>query len=242
MDCRTSLVLALGLAVGLAGCATAPDMKSKTEVAFADFNVREAASNRALSPKAREAVYDKARAAYQHALELDPSCRDAYAGLGRLQAAAGNEDRAAEVYRKALKKFPRDAGLWYDLGQCQCRRKDWPAALDSLQKAHLIDPDNRGYTRALGLTLAVAGRPKESVALLGPVMGQAEANYAVARMLHDAGKDDLGRPYLQAALQLNPNLGGSHELCAQTERGAAPAAGRPVVNIGFAGGDGEARQ
>jgi tetratricopeptide (TPR) repeat protein len=226
------VALALGLAAACAGCVSSPALKCKTEVAFADFKVREAASSHDLSPPQKEALYEQARVAYHRALKLDPGCREALVGLARLYGATGNDAKAAEAYRAVLKKFPRDAGLWYDLAQYQCRRQDWPAALDCLQRAHGLEPDNRTYSRALGLTLAVAGHPRDGVTTLGEVMGKAEANFVVARLLQRSGKDDQCRPFLEEALRLKPDLGGAREMYAQLGGGPEPA-GQPVVTIGF---------
>jgi tetratricopeptide (TPR) repeat protein len=222
-------VLALGL-VSLAGCATTgPDLKCKTEVAFGNFKVREAAATPDLTPPQKEQLYEQARRAYQHALELDPNCRDAYAGLARLYTARGQEDKALEIYHKGLKRCPQDAGLWFDMGMCQCRRKDWNAALDCLYKAHELDSENPICTRTLGLTLARAGRDREAVTMLTHAMSPAEANYTVARMLHHLHKDDQARTYLQEALRLKPDLAGANALYVQLGGGPQPAT--PTVNL-----------
>jgi tetratricopeptide (TPR) repeat protein len=232
MDRRIVVVLALGLATGWTGCTTGPDLKSKTEVAFGDFKVREASVTPELTPPQKEQLFEQARLAYQHALKLDPGSRDAYAGLARLYSARGQDDKAVEIYHKGLKKFPQDAGLWFDLGMCQGRRKDWNAALECLHKAHELDPENPTCTRTYGLTLARAGQDREALTMLSQAMGPAEANYTVARMLHHVHKDEQARPYLQAALRLKPDLAGAVTLSVQlglSERPATP----PRVNLSY---------
>jgi tetratricopeptide (TPR) repeat protein len=233
MDCRKSLLLALSLALGGAGCVSSPNLKARTEVAFADFKVRDATSRPELAPGQKEATYDQARVAYQRALEVDPNCKEAYAGLARLYATVGRDDKAVDTFRKVLKKYPREAPLWLDLGMCYSRKKDWPAAVDCLSKAHELDPDKRVYTWALGVTLARVGKCQQSVACLAQAMPQAEAEYNEARILLRLGQDELGRQYLNLALQTNPALVGARDLLAQLE-GRGSERGQPVVNVSFA--------
>jgi tetratricopeptide (TPR) repeat protein len=231
MDCRKSVLLALSLAAGCAGCVS-QNLKARTEVAFADFRVRDAASRGELSQAQKEAVYDGARVAYQRALALDPECKEAYAGLANLYATIGRDDKAIDLYRKVLKRYPRESQLWLGQGMCHCRKKQWQAGLECLAKAHELDPDNRVYTRTLGLTLARTGRYPESVACLAQAMPQAEAEYTVARMLHHLGQDELSLQYVQKALQANPDLPGARDLIARLD-GSGPGRGHPVVNVSF---------
>jgi tetratricopeptide (TPR) repeat protein len=232
MDCRKSLWLALSLALAGGGCTSGPDLKARTEVAFADFRVRDAASRSDILPAQKEAELDRARIAYKHALEIDPDCKEAYAGLGNMYAALGNTDRAVQIYTQALQKYPRDAFLWFNLGMCQCRKKDLDAGLASLKKAQGLDPDNRVFVRTLGLALARAGRCQESEACLKQVMSPAEAQYTVARMLHHVGQDEQSRQYCQRALQANPDLAGARQLYAVLQGEPQPSGGR-VVSLGF---------
>lgn len=225
MSQRLGLLLALIL--GSAGCAaTTPDLRSRTEVAFANFKVGEASSQKDLTPAQKEQLYEQARIAYQRALELDPKYAEAYIGLGRLYLLLDQEDKTLAAYQRGLKQCPQEPRLWYELGQAQCRRKDWNAALDSFRKAHDLDPDNPVYLRALGQTLAVAGQPQEALSVLTQVMRPEEAHYTIARLLRAAGQYDLSRQYLEAALRLNPDLPGARQDYARWTATSAPGTDR----------------
>ena len=58
---------------------------------------------------------EAARAAYQHALELDPNLADAYVNLGRLAHEAGDAATAAHCYHLALARDEHDPVTHYNL-------------------------------------------------------------------------------------------------------------------------------
>jgi len=260
MECRKSLVLALALAASCVGCVTSQTRKTapppgpspteaaarkdtadgkkqraSTEVAFGTYKVREATNPQAnppLTPQQKEQMLEQARVSFERARQIDPNYLPAYSALANLLVVQGEYDRAVAEYQKGLKRNAKEASLWLELGMCHCRRKDWPQAIQCLQQAHDLDPGNRTYSKALGLTLAAAGRGKEALPLLTPVLGPAEAQCAVARMCHRLGQDEQCRQHLQLALELDPSSAGARELLARLD-GPAPRLGQPVVNIGF---------
>jgi tetratricopeptide (TPR) repeat protein len=251
MDCRRKLWLGLAL-LGGAGCShTAdktpqqmaglppPDAVIKKEeplpaktpkavscVAAGDFYVGEAAQRDA-EPVKQEQLRDQARKAYQQALALDPKHLPAYRGLANLYVMMGMPDKAVEVLGKAVKKFPKDASVWYDMGMVQGRRKDWPRALEALARATELDPDNRPYASTFGFTLARAGRYDEAVACFTKLYGEARAYYNVARMLEHLKQPELCRRYALRALELGPTLTAAAELLARLDGPPRPAPGRP---------------
>jgi tetratricopeptide (TPR) repeat protein len=60
--------------------------------------------------------WPEAVAAYQKAIELDPSLQAAYANLGVAYYQLGEFDRAASQYKKALELDPEDIEVSYNLG------------------------------------------------------------------------------------------------------------------------------
>jgi tetratricopeptide (TPR) repeat protein len=249
MDCRRTLVLAVGLAGGCLGCvgpgrnalpgavevSTSKKPHASTEVAYGTFRVREAADPH-LTRAQKEDLWEQARHAFQNALKLDPDCSAAWDGLGNLYTTMADYDRAVKAFQQGLAKHPKEAALWFDLGVCQCRRKDWPAALDCLQKAHGLDLENRFYTKTLGLALPFGGRYGEGLACLKLVMPEAEAHYNLAGILHHLGREEQSKEQLQIALRLAPNLAGARDMYTRLEAGDDGGI-RPVVNLGFLTGD-----
>jgi Tfp pilus assembly protein PilF len=261
--CR-SLVLTVGLAACGAGCvstpvhnATPPErvtaadvaahkdtaegkrQRASTEVAFGTFKVREATNpkpNPPLMPAQKEQMLEQARVSFERAQKLDPSYLPAYGALGNLYSIEGDYARAVAEYQKGLTRDAKDASLWLDLGICHCRQKSWPQAVVCLQKAHELDPANRAYTKALGLTLAAASHGPEAVPLLTQILGPAEAQCAVARMCHRLGQDDQCRQHLQLALQLDPSLAGARDLQARLDHPPGRTAA-PSATLGFEAAD-----
>src|SRR5438128_6113713 len=227
MDCRQSLVVALGVALGSMGCVGTPvrpplppapadamppavtkkdgdgpkrTPKPGTLVAWAECREADAAKVEN-DAAAQNRLRDAARKHYQEALQIDANYLPAWIGLARVHRDLGDYDRALDTYRKGLEKYPREVGLWVDLGMCQARNKDFDGAIRSLQTAVELDPENRQAMQTLGFCLARSGRFEQSLAYLTKTMGQANAHLHVARMVQ----------HLQEKGSLQPQA--AHDLC-----------------------------
>lgn len=242
MDCRKSLVVALGL-LGAAGCVTTstthnapapvvaqkakdppqhPPRKAETCVALADYFAGQAATKPAGSAE-QEHLYDQARREYQQAVDVDPNYLPTYHALGRLYTATGDHDRAVATYRKGLDKRPKDAPLWFDLGMCYARSREWDRAIAALRQAADLDAENKQYQKTLGYCLARAGRLDDALNVFRQSGGEARAHYELARMLHyPMNRDAEARQHLQAALRSDPTLVPAQQMLAQLD-GPAPA-------------------
>jgi tetratricopeptide (TPR) repeat protein len=255
MDCRKGLLL-VGLLVPLSGCtlqkaeavrkdgetpaAEQPIKKPETYVAFADY--RAAAAFAAETPPEAQPVYrEEARLGYLKALEINPKHVPAHLSLARLQQANNDMAAAVETYKKALAVTTKDATIWYELGMCQARQKQFDEAADSLQKACELRPDDKKCRETMGYTLARAGRWAEALTTLTGVVGEARAQFALARMLQHTGRTEEARQYVAAALSREPELPGARELLASLT--SQPAAGAPpALVIGNAQGMPAARE
>ncbi|HEX5273317.1 MAG TPA: tetratricopeptide repeat protein [Gemmataceae bacterium] len=243
MDCRKTLVLALGLS-GVAGCVPDnsvrpppgappalvekakdpprhPPKHPETLIALGNFYATSAESAPQGSAQ-QERLFDQARKQYEQALEIDANCLAAFEALGKLHVKMGDPDGAVTWYRKGLEKQPKEASLWLDLGMCHARRKDWPPAIDALRRAADLDPENRQNWNMLGSCLVRAGHPDEAFAAFRKGGGEARAHYHMAFMLHHMKQDDEARSHLQAALQADPRFEAAERLLAQLD-GRAPA-------------------
>jgi tetratricopeptide (TPR) repeat protein len=205
---------------------------SSTCVAFADFRVK-AALDPKRSPGEKEQMRDEARRAYQQALKIEPSCLAAYSGLARLYQAMGDRERAIQTYQKGLQALPQAASLRFDLGLCQARQKDWQPALQNLQAAVNLDPENTAYVKTLAFCLGQVGRYNESLVMFRKVVGEPEAHYNVARMLHYVHEDTLSKHHLTLALEANPNLAGANELMADLNNVSADGGQGAVATVSF---------
>jgi tetratricopeptide (TPR) repeat protein len=207
------------------------DAKPSTEVAFGRMKELEADSDLAKkNPEAQARLRQDSRQAYLKALQLDPNNLEAYRGLGRLYTKMGDCDRAQENYRKAMTKYPKDATLWYDLGLCYHRKREFPDSARCFSKALEIDPDNVEYLKKLGFTYAWMGQYDHGLALLTRSQGAALGHYNLARVLIQKDQKELARRHLNAALRENGQLQDARDLLASLDTPITSGLGRPFLN------------
>jgi tetratricopeptide (TPR) repeat protein len=232
MDCRKSLVLALGLFASSLGCNLLPQSPSgptttaensadkekpkrqpKPDTCVKLAVMREqTAEDPKLAPAERDKARDDARIEYQQALSIDPGYLPALQGLARLFDAMKDHEKAVATYQKALQLYPKDAAIWYELGMSHARQKEWDPAIQSLRTALDLEPDNQQCTTTLGFTMARAGQYEESYEFFRRQLGEARAHYNLARMLHHLQQDELSRQQAQLALQADSQLTVAREL------------------------------
>jgi tetratricopeptide (TPR) repeat protein len=203
--------------------------RAATCVAFGEFQSREALAPEK-TPAQKEQLQDQARKAYQQAINVDPNHLPAYRGLARLYEQMNDPTHAVATYQKALKVAPKDASLWYDLGMCQGRQKEWEPAIESLTKAVEFDSENRLYVNTLGFSLARAGRYQDSLACFVRVNSEAQAHFKLAQMLQHVKQPELCKYHLQMAVKKDPSLGPAQQMLAQME-GRAVASVQPVTYV-----------
>jgi tetratricopeptide (TPR) repeat protein len=234
MDCRHTFLLGLALTTGVAGCLPQsmmvpdePEKKKEVEVvkhppknastcvAMGNQQADQAEMEPAGSAAA-EGYSERARLAYQQAIQIDPKHIPAYHALARLYLALGDVDQATRTYTEALKLCPKDSSLWFELGwKCYARARNFDRALDALHRACELEPNNRFYAEISGQCLAAAGRYDEAVRVLNKYMGEAKAHYDVARMAEHNHQDGIARQHLQAALNAEPTNPGALEMLAR---------------------------
>jgi tetratricopeptide (TPR) repeat protein len=238
MDCRKTLVLALGLSAA-AGCVPQnsvqpppaappaavekakdppkhPPKHAETCVALGNYFATGADSAPQGSAQ-QERLFEQARKEYEQALQIDPNYLGAFQALGKLHVKMGDLEGAVKWYGKGLEKQPKEAGLWLDLGMCHARRKEWQPAIDALRRATDLDPDNKQHWNLLGSCLVWAGHPDEAFAAFRKGGSEARAHYHMAFMLYQTHHDDDARKHLQATLQAEPQFEAARRLLAQLD-------------------------
>lgn len=109
---------------------------------------------------------EKAVAAYQTALELNPMYMPGYVNLADFYRAQGNEQQVEFILRQALKQVPKNAVAHHVLGLSLVRQQRLPDALQELQKAALLDPQNARYTYIYAVALHAAGKQEQAIGIL----------------------------------------------------------------------------
>jgi Flp pilus assembly protein TadD len=230
MHCR-SLILALVLLAGAAGCTTTlqtaestsstklPDeLKHTPETILKYGDYLAGAGFAAKSAPAQQRQYrEDAKLCYLKAIEVDAKYLPAYLALARLEQACGDYAGAVAVFDRALQLDAHNAGAWFERGICLCRTKNFPAAVDDLRKACELEPANKQYNTTLGFTLARAGRYDESFTLLARDSSEAKAHSDLARMLFHLNQPELARQQALLAVNKDPSQEAARALLASLD-------------------------
>jgi tetratricopeptide (TPR) repeat protein len=105
----------------------------------------------------------EARAAYHHALDVDPALTPARINLGRLLHAEGNLKGAESHYREVLRHEPRCGLAWYNLGVTLEDLGRADEALPCYEHAVTTEPDLADAHYNLALLYEKAGRRRDAV-------------------------------------------------------------------------------
>jgi tetratricopeptide (TPR) repeat protein/nitrate/TMAO reductase-like tetraheme cytochrome c subunit len=99
---------------------------------------------------------------YRAAFALDPDWVPAYVNLADLLRQERRDDEGAQVLRTGLAHVPDAASLHHALGLLEVRRKNLPAALESLRRAAELAPDDARFAYVWAVALEQAGRRPEA--------------------------------------------------------------------------------
>jgi tetratricopeptide (TPR) repeat protein len=158
---------------------------------------------------------DQALAAVQAEADKAPNRTDLRVLLGNVATRSGKYDIAVAEFQKALagvdKNSAAGSDLYWRIGETYRRKGDFGAAVNYVQKAREIRPDNSGVVTTLALSLDSAGRKQEArqayEALLKIEPTNAVALNNLAFILAEGGADlDQALTMAQRAKQLLPNL------------------------------------
>jgi tetratricopeptide (TPR) repeat protein len=105
----------------------------------------------------------EARAAYHHALDLDPGHTTARLNLGRMLHADGNLAGAESHYREALHHDPTSGLAWYNLGVLLEDRAEPGEALRCYERAVQVEPELADAHYNLALLYERNGRQRDAL-------------------------------------------------------------------------------
>ena len=109
---------------------------------------------------------DEAAKLYDAYLEAHPDDASAHFGAGRNLLDKGDGKGAIRHFTRASELDPDNAEPIKELAGAAQRRGDWPRALDLLDRATVLDPNDFSMRYHRGLVLAHLGRKKEAKAEL----------------------------------------------------------------------------
>lgn len=165
----------------------------------------------------------------------------------------GDVGAAEALFKRALKKAPRDGRALLMLGNLAVGRGDPRAALDFLRKATAVDPANAAAWVNLGSTQRHLGRPDEAATCyrraLALVPGLAVAHSSLGSVLKETGRLDQAEHHCQEAVRLEPGNADGHlnlgavrkergdlagaEACYREALRLNPELGQAHVNLGL---------
>lgn len=75
----------------------------------------------------------------------------------------GRLQEAEPLYREILKTYPNEALIWHNMGDLEYRKRNYKEAVECLQRAFLLHPDNPNTLNTLAIALFYAGRIDEAL-------------------------------------------------------------------------------
>ena len=158
----------------------------------------------------RAATLERAQAAVDAALKLDPGLADAWASAGAIARAGGHLDRAEEMFRRAIDLNPNHAivRMWYGGLLMDTARFD--ESVVELEQAARLDPLSAVVQRFLGQALEAQGRFRDAASRyrkaieVDPLM---PAPYSLLAFLEAAAMNQyaVAVPLAERAVSLDPD-------------------------------------
>ena len=146
---------------------------SKEYIASQRHNADTAASNVNLgSFYALQGQWSKAEQVYQTALLLDPDWLATYINLADLYRQRQLEADAVAILQQGIKRLPDEGALHHSLGLAYVRQQRLDAALDSLEKAASLTPDNARYTYVYAVALNTANQKSHALTVINHYLAQ----------------------------------------------------------------------
>lgn len=124
----------------------------------------------------RQKNYQEALKNYDLAIQHKPKNALVYSNMGTLFFEIKNIEKAKEAYQKSVEADPRFVDGWRNLGSLHAQTGNFPAAIKAFQEALKYAPND------------------------------ATINFYLGSAYLDSKNEAAGRPYLNRAYQLNPNL------------------------------------
>lgn len=158
----------------------------------------------------KQQMYAKGMTHLQKAVELYPQYHDAYGRIGLTYYRQKNYQEALKNYDLAIKYKPNNALVYSNMGTLYFEIKNIEKAKEAYQKSVEADPRFTDGWRNLGSLNAQTGNFPAAIKAFQEALkyapNDATINFYLGSAYLDSGNEAAGRPYLNRAYQLNPNL------------------------------------
>ena len=146
--------------------------------------------------------------AYRTATELNPAFTPAYVNHADLLRSTGEEADAEALLRKALKNAPTSGDIYHALGLSLVRQKRDSEALEALEQAASLSPDNPRYIYVYAVALNSNGDMGKAILVLQGAYNRFPFNTDILTALvafhRDAGNPSAARMYSNKLRGLSP--------------------------------------
>ena len=143
---------------------------------------------------------------YQKALDIAPNDIDALLGYAHLIDRQEQFEEAIRLYLQVTSRYPDHARAYNDLGLCYARQGMLAEAVESLERAVVLQPQRKLYRNNIATVLVEIQRTDEALNHLTAVYGKAVAHYNIGYLLHMRGMDRQAVGHFTVALHHNPSL------------------------------------
>jgi tetratricopeptide (TPR) repeat protein len=151
---------------------------------------------------------DKALAAFNTAIDLNPAYVPAYVNLADLYRTQEDERKADSVLRRALKIAPESAAVHHALGLSLIRQQRTDEAVNELQQAATLNPNNMRYVYVYAVALNSTGKPEQAVMVLQGAHNSQPDNVDILNALvafhRDMGNQAAARNYAEKLRSISP--------------------------------------
>ena len=154
--------------------------------------------------------YDRAMAAYQHVLQLEPENPVAWIHLGKCYSLQGRDADAIVAFRKIAKVRPDFLVAWTKLGELFCRQGKYGDAIAAWRQAAEVAPDDPVVWANLGMSDEGQGKLADAVTAYRRAV-QLESKYPFAWIRLGVTEGQLGqheeaRAAHRRAIELKPDF------------------------------------
>ena len=165
---------------------------------------------KATNENEKATYFDRAKAHFQKAISVYPAYHDAYGQLGLAYYRDKNYEKALENYNLAIKYKPNFPLVYSNMGIIFFENGDLAKAKECYLNAVKYDPRMVDALRNLGVVYALEKNFREAIKNFSEALKYAPddptMNFYLGSAYRDSGREDLGKPYLEKAYQLNPSL------------------------------------
>ena len=170
---------------------------------------------------------------YREILSDNPNSVDARLGIARIEYHTGRVHEAEEILKATARKHPQNVQVWLDMGRIQSERKEFGAAIQSLQKAVELDSSSQIARYELGLAFARGDRLDEARSHLAFAVGESAAFYNIGYVLQEAGRNQEAVHWFHRALDSYPDertRTSTTQMLARLGHGNTPESGSRVAD------------